>query len=291
MKRVLVITLAALSITNIAQAKSNSKERMSKAEYAALQRQENHQLELNNKLIEAVKDAAEENCINLLARGADIETKDAEGTPVLLLALQENHVKVVKALLNAGANPCAVNVNGIFPLAQVTINADKAVPKELDDGQVIYVKDSSKIHTFLAEALLTAGASVDQQDPVGRTALHMASEVNNTDAISFLTDHEANVNIQDKKGRTPLMSACKAGALEAAQVLLAKGADINVTDNDGQTALMLTVETDQLDLVKLLVSKGALIDVKDDFGATAVKIADALGNRNSAEFLRKAKSA
>ncbi len=271
-----------------AEAKNNRVEKRQAQAILAAQQEKNALLQqLNSQLLQAVVEGNLTSCMNLIERGANVNIKDAHGEPALLLAVKENHVKIVKALLQAQANPCCVNREKVFPLMQIILNGDKSVPKELDDGKIIYVKNDSKLHGFLASTLLTSGANIDQQDGQGRSALHFATMEDNLDAVSFLVGHEADLNIRDSQERTPLMYACKVGAFASCKHLLHAKADVNATDCDGQTPLMFAVQKDQPDLVKLMVSKGANVNATDDFGATALKIADALGNRGVSECLRR----
>lgn len=290
LRMTLIIALAVASVflpTNLEAKSRRVQKKIAQAEFAAKQEANISLNELNSQLLSAVSENNARECQRLIELGADANVKNANLEPALLLAVKENYVQVVKTLLDMHADCCAVNQEGIFPLAQVVLNGDKSVPKELDDEKIIYVKSDSKMHNFLASLLLTSGAKIDQQDHLGHSALHFAAAADNIEAINFLVDHEANANIKDIEGRTPLMYACSASALESCKQLLMAKADINATDRDGQTSLMFAVQKDQPEMVKFLMDKGALVNAMDDFGATAVKIADALGNRNSSECLRE----
>ncbi|MCP5469067.1 MAG: ankyrin repeat domain-containing protein [Chlamydiales bacterium] len=282
----IVIATAFILFPTSVEAKSKKNpQKMSQAQLATKMKESTQ--ELNAKLLVAAFEGNAKECEQLIKAGAEINTQTQNGDTPLLLAIRENHIQIVKALLSFEADCCLANRAGIFPLAQVVVNGDKAVPKELDDGKIIYVKSDFKIHPFLATALLINGARIDQQDMQGRSALHLAAEAGNVEAINFLVDHEANVDIRDVNGRSPLMYACKSGGLECCKQLLLAKSDVNAKDNDGQTPLMFAVQKDQPEMVTHLINKGAVINDADDFGATALKISDALGNRKTSDCLRK----
>ena len=92
-------------------------------------------------------------------------------------------------------------------------------------------------HTGVVLLLLDRGASVDQQNEDGVSALQCAASTDKSELVKLLLDRMADVNHRDKAGRTPLFdAACSKCPPENARLLLSKGADINATDNKGKTA-------------------------------------------------------
>ena len=74
----------------------------------------------------------------------------------------------------------------------------------------------------------------------GRTLLHEACYLKNSQIISLLIDLGANVNAVNKNGTTPLMYA------------------------------KTNIQREQYEILDYLVSKGALIDIKDKFDKTVI---------------------
>lgn len=52
--------------------------------------------------------------------------------------------------------------------------------------------------------LLENGAKLNEQDSLGKTPLHYASEMGRTRCIPYLLQKGASVDIRDKLGKTPL---------------------------------------------------------------------------------------
>jgi ankyrin repeat protein len=69
------------------------------------------------------------------------------------------------------------------------------------------------------------------------TALHLAVEKLNVDAVEALLEYGANVNIPDSSGLTPLHYAAMLDSRQLCQLLLQYGADLEVKDTEGHTPL------------------------------------------------------
>src|SRR4029077_14351742 len=75
-------------------------------------------------------------------------------------------------------------------------------------------------------ALLEAGADANEQLPLGRTPLMIASRTGNVDAMKVLLDHGADPNAKEAlRGTTPIMWAADEGHAAAIKLLIDRGAD------------------------------------------------------------------
>jgi ankyrin repeat protein len=93
------------------------------------------------------------------------------------------------------------------------------------------------------EFFLKNGASVDQADNKGNTALMNAAGFNNIEIIKLLTNVSTNPNIVNKKGQSALMMATQHNSSDAMSLLLAKGAKAPIFDTDGNGALYYLVQS------------------------------------------------
>src|SRR5262249_48289526 len=124
----------------------------------------------------------------------------------------------------------------------------------------------------------------------GASALVLAAEVNNLDAIKALLDAGADPLVTAKNGANALILASGAGcsvqnartpeeratAIETAKLLVERGIDVNATGDFGWTALHGAAYQGLNDLIEFLVSKGAKIDAMDRFGQTPLSISMAI---------------
>ncbi len=103
---------------------------------------------------------------------------------------------------------------------------------------------------------------VNAPNPDGRTALHVAVEANNLNAIQELLGRSAVSNSQDFYGNTPLHLSNEA---VVAKLLLEQGkANPNIPNIDGICALHNSVERLDVESVRLLLKHNAKVDVADN---------------------------
>jgi len=125
----------------------------------------------------------------LIAGKADVNRLGVRGLTPLMMAGQNGHVKICKALIDEGAN---VDARSDKPGITALIDAS-------DRGQVEVVK-----------LLLESGVKeIDAADDYGYTSVACAVSSGHLSILKFLIEHKADVNKADKKGRTPLTKAIK----------------------------------------------------------------------------------
>ncbi len=85
-----------------------------------------------------------------------------------------------------------------------------------------------------ARKLVSRGAEVDAKDEAGKTPLHVAVLMNNTQVVDLLTNEAgADVNARDNEGRSPLLVALDCNFEALSESLLRKRADANASDVRG----------------------------------------------------------
>ena len=118
-----------------------------------------------------------------------------------------------------------------------------------------------KKHTHVADALLSAGASVDSTDCCSNTPLLQIVEMQPGEVplIKDLIKHGADLNYQGGTSLTALMLVAKNkshNSLPLVPLLLDAGADPSITDSRGYTALHIAASEGNVEVVKLLLHHG-----------------------------------
>jgi ankyrin repeat protein len=202
----------------------------------------------------------------LLDRGAIINAQDKifGGTPLHWGAFN-GHADTIKLLLNAGADPKAVNFKGQTSLYKAAEGGTAAVVRQI----------------------LDQGGNPNAKSKDGLTPLHAAALTGNGEAAKLLIDKGANVSGQGANGVTPLHLASLSGHAEMTGLLIANGADPNKKDNAGNTPLIDATGGGHGQTVVTLLDKGADPTIKNNKGSRAIDIAQARGQTDIGLILAK----
>lgn len=239
----------------------------------------------------------------LIKNGADINLKDGTGFSALAKVCVEGKYSMAKLLLENGANPNLQTnrrqsilflscIQGYDKIAQLLLdfNADPNTPTS--DGTTPLIMACHQKYYKIVKILLQVGVSVDVQadSSVNKmTALHIASNYNDTQMMTLLLNANANVNIQDIQGLTPLHLACSNENEEMVIHFLEAGADPNITEKSGMTSLHYACSRSNEGIVRLLLHDDnktkTNVNVLTTTGHTPLAIAAVKGNTKIAEML------
>ena len=126
----------------------------------------------------------------------------------------------------------------------------------------------------ILQSVIRCCANVNATNKSSVTALRLAYQMGNKDAISELLKAEADPNIVDEVGETCLHTAirskCSSNNLKA---LITHRADVNVTNKNSVTALRLACQTGNEDAVSELLKAGADPNIVDEAGETCLHTA------------------
>lgn len=188
----------------------------------------------------------------LLATQASAQVSQREQ---LSKAIWKSDIPAVRSLLDAGASAKTRDGEGFAPLVSAVIAGSQPA------------KPSAALE--IAQALLDAGADINQEGPVGNTPLTAScSQTNSAEIVEFLIDRGANVNQPGYNGTSPLYQAVRKGRAAIAEVLIKNGADVKAKNADGETALHYAALNGMKRTVELLLAQGAEINARDIEGKT-----------------------
>lgn len=235
--------------------------------------------------------------LELLANGADVNERSADGTTALHWAVHRGDLALVEALLARGADANARNDYDSTPLSEAAIEGDAAIVKALVDagadvdaangeGQTALMVVARTGRVDSARLLLERGANPNAREAWGgQTALMWAASERQPAMIRVLVEHGAEVDARgrehvwqrkvtaeprikmlQKGGFTPLLYAAREGCGECVKALVAGGADIDLGDPDGMTPLVLALYNRNFDTAGVLIEQGADVNQWDWWG-------------------------
>lgn len=174
----------------------------------------------------------------LLAQGAPVEARDAQGNTPLLRATQGNHAQAAGVLIEAGADVNAQNrmqdsayllagAQGYREILELTLRHGADLKSTNRYGGTALIPACERGHVEVVRTLLRAGVDPDHVNRLGWTGLLEAIILSDGGPrhqaiVALLIEAGADVNLADSDGRTPLQHARQRG--QAAIVRLLEGA-------------------------------------------------------------------
>ncbi|HJD60445.1 MAG TPA: ankyrin repeat domain-containing protein [Rickettsia endosymbiont of Omalisus fontisbellaquei] len=189
--------------------------------------------------------------------------------------------KLIEKLFNYNIND---NTPVIAPVAApITTTTSTAIAAEDDVRTPIPAKHDTLIEQFednrkplgiaastgntdIVKELIEQGATINEKDGHGNTALFYAST---KEIAKILLDKGADFNnVTNNCGHTPLHYAAGTGNKELLNFLLEKGMNVNITNEHGLTPLHCAAFSKEFAIIKFLLQSGSEIDLVDSVGAT-----------------------
>ena len=220
---------------------------------------------LNRLLHSAVKSGSVEMVETMLRYGADVNSRDREGTP-LHIAVDFGILEQVRYLLKNDADVTARGPMGATPLYLAVENEE--ISKALLDSKSevkalggvwgtplnaatnqVYHRTNGAPDIF--DLLFEHGALVTDQDEQGRTPFHVAAHCGDIKLMEFfLEKHPSGLRLKDKQHRLPLHHAAAQGNVSMVNFILESSNEddvvmTRVADRDGWTPLHWACRSDQ----------------------------------------------
>uniref|UniRef100_A0A8C2H5X9 Uncharacterized protein n=1 Tax=Cyprinus carpio TaxID=7962 RepID=A0A8C2H5X9_CYPCA len=238
-----------------------------------------------------------EACVEaLLQHGSSLLVQDSRGRSPMHLAAACGHVGVLRALLKTQKTVLVLKDNcGYTPLHWACYNGHDACVELLLEHDVFQKPEGNSFsplhfdvfpvpcrtplhaaaytdHVECLQLLLGHNAQVNAIDMLGKTALMMAAENGQTNAVEVLVSSaKADLTLQDAHRNTALHLACSKGHETSALLILEKVTDrnlINCTNAALQTPLHVAAGNGLTVVVQELLGKGASVLAVDENGYT-----------------------
>ena len=258
-------------------------------------------------LFDAVRAGNRQAVRALIAKKADVNATQVDGSTPLHLAVDAGDEAMARLLLGAGARATAATRYGVTPLALAARNGSASLIEALvkagadpngasREGETALMAVTRSGSLAAAEKLLALGANANAAEAWhAQTALMWAASENQLQIAAALVGAGADVNARSKVwpgqpprprgsdtsfqsahsnfpkgGFTALHFAAQYGAGDVAALLADKGANLEATEPDGVTPLMMAIINGHYDVAAVLVRKGANVNAVDRSGRGAL---------------------
>jgi uncharacterized protein len=241
-------------------------------------------------IIEATRTGDKDALRALIAKGANVNETEGDGSTALHWASYHDDLQSAEALLKAGAKVNAANDLGATPLWNASQNGSEAMVRRLLDaganpnlallaGETPLMVAARTGNPVVAELLIAKRADVNAHATRNQTALMWAVAQKHPEVVKVLLSHGANVHARSATwtdveavpphgylpynkaiphgNETPLMFACQVDDLASAKLLVTAGANVNDTDAWGVSATTMAAHSNFEDMVEFLLEKGA----------------------------------
>jgi len=229
----------------------------------------------------------------LVAAGADVNAKEADGIWPLLMAISNNSMATAHYLLEHGSNVNGQDWYGRSPLWEAVnvrnLYVHNATFKNgIDRGPVLelirtLITAGADVNARTKETppfrhyLLETTGSLEWVDFTGQTPFLTAALAGDVTVMKLLLEHGANPRIDTFQGTSPLMAAAGVNwvlaqtwtespdrLLEAVKLCADLGMDVNQRNSMGLTALDGAANRGSDEIIRFLVSRGADLTIRDN---------------------------
>ena len=237
--------------------------------------------------------------------GADVDAPDGRARTPLHHACKKDKKDAAEALLKHGANPNALDFEGLTPLHRAV--ETNYSPDVLDvfnaalgpaadwnlaakNGDTLLHVATKNAQNVCIEKLLKLGADPSREGANGLLPLHVAVLGNNDWITGILIDamKERGIPVdkhRDQNGWSILHFASTRDDRGHAEKLIEAGADVNAKAGNGDTPLHVAVRAGKDGVVSLLLSKGADLAAANADGETPLDTAAKLKREYTARLI------
>jgi ankyrin repeat protein len=173
----------------------------------------------------------------LLRYGVEVDLRNSKDQTALHEMASGGDPKILKTLLQNGADPNAKDFCLFTPLHMTTTGWEGSVD--------------------IARTLIRHGADLNARDINHDTPLHNGAYWGNVRICKLVLEYGADVNVRNQVGETPLHYAAAYGGPDTCYLLLQWEADVNACDNESNTPLRFAIQSRDIEAVIVLLVHGA----------------------------------
>lgn len=223
----------------------------------------------------------------LADHGAELNSKDKFGEPVVHKAIKLGHYNLVKFLIDRKVDLNARDRNGNTAVHVAVLEGNYRILKLLakggpdvnlcnNDGRTA-LHDAARLYKPDLMSILIGikGADINVQDTNGMGALHYIASTLSPDEslypiVTLLAENGADLNLRDKYSSTPIHTAALRGESDTLYAMIDKGANLNAKDSDGRTVLHIAARKHDWVMIASLADLNANVNTKDNRGKSAI---------------------
>lgn len=186
----------------------------------------------------------------LIDAGADINASNGDIGSPLKISIRNNQIAIIELLLDAGANVNAITASGMTPLYHVIFENNL-----LDIDKKIKKKD---LHSII-KLLISSGADIVAALTRGNIRFNRPARKGERAILKLLAENGIDATQISICEDSPLHQACKAGNISLVKANIAADTNVNISSQEG-APLHLACAHGHTSIVKQLIKAGANVN-------------------------------
>ena len=181
----------------------------------------------------------------------------------------------MRSIMRVGRNRGSICLTAAFLLTAMTGCADE--PEAVPSGELFEAAAAGDVTGV--RSLLDRGASPDERDGSGRTAVTAAVYAGSAETVRLLVAAGADVDAQDDMRSNAFLALGETGDVAVLDEVLRGNPDVGLTNRFGGTALIPAADRGHVEMVRALLDRTTIdIDHVNNLGWTALLEAVILGD-------------
>lgn len=239
---------------------------------------------LKKELIKLKNDSNLSSLVNKILKSKNINEKIEYGNTAIIIAIENNHIELVKLLIQCGVDICiqnfyertalyfAIKYNNL-EIAKLLIDTNREIIK-YDNIYYLYETAIDNENIDMIKFLLENNVYENDNKNCLREVIRcsiFSSKITKKglEILKIILDQNIDLNSEDYSGSTIFTISIEENVdIDVIKLLLEYGANLNYKFDDGDTPLSLAIIYERQEVAELLIEKGADINSRDISGDT-----------------------